>query len=103
MKVTSDHARHVDITLHLTIEEVRQIYDATRIGRRTKAEQRVLLDLGDALVAACPRAFETGPGEQVPTRKAPARRRRAPRPTVAEAEFAAGFELPVVDNESAVA
>ena len=57
MKITSDHARHVDITLHLTLDEVVAIYDATRKGRRTQREQQVLLELGDALAAACPAAL----------------------------------------------
>lgn len=52
MKVTTKPMTERTVTLEATMDELVVLYDATRKGRRTKAQEQALLDFGDALSAA---------------------------------------------------
>ena len=54
MKVLSETSRDRQITVSATIDELATLYDATRKGRRSKAQEKILLEFGDALLNSDP-------------------------------------------------
>jgi hypothetical protein len=54
MKVKSETSDQRRLTIEASLAELRELYEATRQGRRTKSQQRALERFGDALVHAEP-------------------------------------------------
>ena len=52
MRVTSNPVSERSVTLDATLDELIELYDATRKGRRTRGQEKALLEFGDALRAA---------------------------------------------------
>ena len=49
MKVITKTNEQRTVVIEATIDELVTLYDATRKGRRTKAQERALLEFGDLL------------------------------------------------------
>lgn len=54
MKVHTRPPQEVEVVVTMTRDELQQFYNATRPGRRTRAEQRMLEQFGDLLVEGSP-------------------------------------------------
>ncbi len=52
MKVVTQSNSQRIVTLEATIDELVVLYDATRKGRRSRAQEQALLDFGDLLRAS---------------------------------------------------
>lgn len=63
MRVKTQPVAERTVTLDATMEELQELYDATRKGRRTRGQEAALLMFGDALLEAVPELLSEPGGD----------------------------------------